>query len=211
MRTKTFEDARRRDNQDLIKEVLNDGYLSFSFDEFSLREGKSGTGVSCDIIITRDDSDVTKKKIEGTGKGLIDALFDALIAEYVDDCVSLYNLSLEEFYVFVDEKDLRARKRQGLAGTDAMVETCLVINNGIGSLIPFRSRNRSIVLAMLEVVLSSIEFFINCEMAILALRRYVDDAESRNRQDLVRDYTLKMAELVKNGSYVESLRGGTSD
>ena len=52
-----------------------------------------------------------------------------------------------------------------------------------------------------------VEFFINSERAVRTLRRCVKHASERGRQDLVDKYTLKMAQLVKNVSYVESLRG----
>ena len=159
-------------------------------------------------ISTSGSGFVESKEICGVGNGPVDALFKSVIKEYVNDCVSLERLLVEEFYIFVDERDLRMRIREGKTGTDAMVKTCLVINNGNNSLIPFRSQRRSVILAMLDVVFSAIEFFINSERAIHSLRKYVKHAGERNRQDLVEKYTLKMAQLVKNASYVESLKGG---
>ena len=208
MRTKTFEDVQRQDNEKVIREVLAEQYFSFSFKNFSLHECDKHTEIRCHVGISSENGDLIEdKEICGTGKGPVDALFNSIIREYVGDCVSLESLLVEEFYIFVDEKDLRRRIREGKTGTDAMVKTCLVINNGNNALIPFRSERRSVILAMLDVVFSAIEFFINSERAVRTLRRCVKHASERGRQDLVDKYTLKMAQLVKNVSYVESLRG----
>lgn len=208
MRTKTFEDVQRQDSEKIIREALADQYFSFSFKDFSLREHTTHTEIKCHVCVTSEASGfVESKEIAGSGKGPVDALFNSIIKEYVSDCISLERLLVEEFYIFVDEQDLRKRIREGKTGTDAMVKTCLVINNGNNALIPFRSERRSVILAMLDVVFSAIEFFINSERAAHSLRKYVEHASERNRQDLVEKYTFQMAQLVKNASYVESLRG----
>lgn len=208
MRTKTFEDIQRQNNEKIIREALGEQYLSFSFKNFSLREHEERTEIECCVDVTDGAAALVESRgICGEGKGPVDAMFNSIIGEYVGDCISLERLFVEEFYIFVDEADLRKRVREGKTGTDAMVKTCLVINNGNDSLIPFRSERRSIILAMLEVVFSAVEFFINSERAMHSLRKYVEHAEERNRQDLVEKYTFKMAQLVKNTSYVESIRG----
>jgi len=208
MRTKTFEDVQRQDSEKLIREVLAGRYFSLSFENFLLRERAEHTEIECRVSMTSEDTHtIESKEICGFGSGPVDALFNSIIKEYVDDCVSLQCLLVEEFYIFVDEQDLRKRIREGKTGTDAMVKTCLVINNGNNTLIPFRSERRSVILAMLDVVFSAIEFFINSERAVHSLRKYVDHASARGRQDLVEKYIFKMAQLVKNASYVESLRG----
>ena len=208
MRTKTFEDIQRQENEKIIREVLIEQYFSFTFEGFSLHELGEYTELVCCVCVTNEKGDlIGRRDITGSGRGPVDALFNSFIREYVSDCVSLERLLVEEFYIFVDEKDLRRRIREGKTGTDAMVKTCLVINNGNDTLIPFRSERRSVILAMLDVVFSAVEFFINSERAIHSLREYIRHAEERNRQDLVKEYTLKMAQLVKNASYVESLRG----
>jgi hypothetical protein len=207
MRENTTEDQHRQRSQHLIREVLGDNYVCLNQENIIVSEDGSVTAIASELIVNTEKEMISRRKISGIGSGLIDALFNALLYEYSDECVSLTSLKIEEFYIFVDQADLRRRRLVGNSGTDALVGTCLTVDNGNDRIIPFRSTNRSVIFAMSEVVLSAIEFFINSERAMLHLRTCVRDAEGRKRPDLVELYTLKMAELVKNTSYVESLRG----
>ena len=210
MRHRTPEETKREVNEGIVHEVLSKKYLQFSIDSLNIGEDLAGkkTKISCRLLVTNlEDREITYD-IEGDGKGVIDALFNALVAKLVGDCHSLSNLELEEFYISVDEEDLRARRREG-RGTDAYVETSLTIDNGCGKLIPFRSRDHSMIAASVEVVCRTVEYFVNSERAVLRLRKLVDDACTRNRGDLCERYTYMMAALVCNTSYEESLREET--
>lgn len=73
-------------------------------------------------------------------------------------------------------------------------------------MLPFRSQGRSAIRAMLDVVLSTIEFYINSEAAVQNLKKYIKEARTRRRQDLVEKYTSKMVDLVKGVSYERVFR-----
>jgi len=200
----TPEDYQRQKNLTIICEILQTDYVSLSFKESTIMEseGKS-THIECVI----KESSGAERLISGTGLGAVDALFNALIKTYMSTCITLEDIVVQEFHIFVDRTDLRRRHRTGHLGADALVNTCLVINNGLGPIVPFRSQNTSAVRAMLDVVLSAIEFYINSEQAVRRLREYIEDARSRRRQDLVEFYTSRMVDLVKNVSYERVLRG----
>jgi len=207
MREKTQEDLQRQKNLLLIRDILGDSYISFSYERLHILEESGGTEVRFKLQASDSINKPQEKSITGMGKGLIDAMFKALMLEYVDDCVSVSMLKVEEFYIFVDRADLYRLIQRGKSGASAGAEACLMVDNGTGGVIPFRSYNKSVVAAMAEVVLCALEFFINSEMAVRSLRLFIEDAKSRRRSDLVDLYTYKMADLVKNTSYVESLRG----
>ncbi len=86
------------------------------------------------------------------------------------------------------------------------MEMLLTIDNGSGKLIPFRSRDHSMIAASVRVVCKTVEFFVNSERAVLLLKSLVDDAQRRNREDLCNRYIRAMALLVYNTSYEESLK-----
>ncbi len=207
MRTKTQEDIQRQRNSRLIKDVLGDTYISFSHGALKIMEFPDQTRIQFQLLASTEKRYMEEKKISGSGKGLIDAMFKALLLEHVTDCVSIADLRVHEFYIFVDRADLRRHTRSGETGAAAMAQVCLQIDNGAGGLVPFRSYNNSVISAMAEVVLSAFEFFINSEKAMRDLRSFIEDAKSRRRSDLVDLYTYKMAELVKNTSYEKSFRG----
>jgi hypothetical protein len=163
------------------------------------------TGVECKLSVKNLEGESIAYDIRGDGRGLLDALFNALIAKLVDDCHSLSNLRLEEFQISVDEEDLKKLRRQG-RGTDARVEVTLIINNGCGKLIPFRSRSRSMIAASVDVVSKTIEFFVNSERAVLRLKWLIEDSRSRNRGDLTERYIHMLSSLVCNTSYEKSLK-----
>ena len=207
MRHRTPEELKREANKEVVREVLAEKYLQFSIDSLNIGEDLAGkkTKISCRLLVTNLEGREITYDVEGGGKGIVDALFNALVAKLVGDCHSLSNLQLEEFYISVDEEDLRMLRRQG-RGTDAHVEVSLTIDNGCGKLIPFRSRDHSMIAASVDAVCRTVEFFVNSERAVLRLRKLVDDACRRNRGDLCERYTYMMAALVCNTSYEESLR-----
>ena len=206
MRERTSEDIQRLENTELIKSILGDDFLSFKYGELQVSEHRAHTVAKCGLDVFSGDGLYDHKQISAEGHGLVDTLFNAMLIEYAQDCVSTAVLKVHEFYIFVDKEDLQRRKREGLSGADALVQVCLVIDNGDNGLIPFRESSRSVINAMASVVFSAMEFFINSERAVHKLRECIEDARKRNRSDLVELYTFKMVELVKNASYVESLR-----
>jgi len=203
----TPEDVKRELNEEIVQEVLTEKRLQFSIEDLVIKEAMANevTSIECELLVENIEGEAITYNIKGTGKGLLDALFNALITKLVDDCHSLSNLRLEEFQVCVDEKDLRKLRRQG-RGTDAHVEISLIINNGCGKLIPFRSRHRSIIAASVDVVIRTVEFFVNSERAVLRLKGLIENASSRGRADLAEQYMLMLSSLVCNTSYEESLK-----
>jgi|1_EtaG_2_1085319.scaffolds.fasta_scaffold01365_10 hypothetical protein len=206
MRIKTQEDLQRQKNTQLIRDILGEEYSSLSYEGLKIFENPNRTDVQCCLVVTTAKKQIESREISGSGFGLVDALFSTLLAEYANDCVSTTALRLEEFYIFVDRADLKRQTQEGKTGAGALVKTCLIVNNGNNGLVPFRSISHSVIAAMAQVVFSAMEFFINSERAVHKLRVCVRDATKRKRPDLTELYTFKMAELVKNASYAESLK-----
>ena len=91
MRQQTPEDVRREISDEVIRKVLNDKYLSFAIDKLSINEDLIGrsTNIYCALTITNLEGKKIEYDIEGSGRGLVDALFNSLTARLVDDCHSL--------------------------------------------------------------------------------------------------------------------------
>lgn len=207
MRQQTPEDVRREISDEVIRKVLNDKYLSFAIDKLSINEDLIGrnTNIYCALTITNLEGKKIEYDIEGSGRGLVDALFNSLTARLVDDCHSLSNLRLVEFSIKVDEADLKKLRRKG-RGTDAHVEAYIGINNGSGKVIPFDCRSQSMIAVAVGVVQNTIEFFVNSERAVLRLKDLINNAKERNRGDLCSQYTVMLSDLVYNTSYEKSLK-----
>ena len=209
MKLPTPEEYTRDMNGEIIRDVLAEKYLTFQIGNLSINEDLVGkkTSVSCVLSVSNLEDEEMIYEVSGDGKGVMDALFNALVVKLVRDCHSLSNLRLEEFHISVDEEDLKKLRRTG-RGTDAHVLTMLVINNGCGKLIPFRSRSHSMVAACVSVVRETVEFFVNSERAVLRFKYLIEDANQRNRGDLYERYAHKLSALVCNTSYEESLKKG---
>jgi hypothetical protein len=57
----------------------------------------------------------------------------------------------------------------------------------------------------LEATLSAAEYFVNSEVAFLAIHDALRDARAKHREDLVTSYTAMLAVLVENTSYSDVL------
>tara|TARA_R110001583_G_scaffold88756_7_gene229861 strand:+ start:180 stop:806 length:627 start_codon:yes stop_codon:yes gene_type:complete len=201
----TPKDLKRDSNSEMVKELLSSKYLTFSVDQLVVRENKSSdnTVVECDLEVRDQNNDGTDYKIAGEGLGVLDALFNGITDKVAVDCNTLNNISVQGFEVSVDKEDLKA-SREKSRGTSATVKICLTINNGFDSnnrLIPFRSRSRSMLSASVDVVVKTIQYFVNSEVAVLYLKELIGDAKKRGRPDLTEHYVSKLSDLMSNTSY----------
>lgn len=201
----TPKDLKRDRNNTMVKELLSSEYLGFSVDSLVVRENKSSesTHVECVLEVRNQTGYDVVYEISGSGQGVLDALFNGVIESLSEDCSTLNNISVEEFQVQVDERDLRAL-RQKERGTSAAVEICLTIDNGfdnLNRLIPFRSRSRSMLSASVSAVVDVIQYYVNSERAVIYLKELIEDSKKRNRFDLTDIYISKLSELMSNTSY----------
>lgn len=134
--------------------------------------------------------------ISGTGKGMVDALFRSMIHRLSENYPSLKQIRLSEFFVTAKIKN----KRKSI-GSDAPVKVELVVQSDTRVKTYFSHEAKSLNNAVCKAVVEAIEYFINCEIAILKLKKCILDAKDRGRSDLLEKYTSIMAEIVKNMSY----------
>jgi len=126
-----------------------------------------------------------------------------MIQQLSKDYPSLEQIRLSEFHVKAKIKN----KRKSI-GSDAPVKVELVVENASHIKIPFSHEARSLNNAACKAVIKTVEYFINCEVAIIKLKKCILDAKDRNRSDLLEKYTLMMSEIVKNMSYKNILTQG---
>lgn len=183
-------------NLELIRRVLGPDYLELRLEKLILEErvddhvGK--------VVLETIDSKETRQTIEGSGVGLVDALFQALLGRYAGEYRSLESIEVASFAV---QARLDTKKQK--AGVDAIGEVTLEVRNSESNLFPFTDASRSITSSAARAVLAAVEYFINAERAFITLYRSRQDAKERNRDDLVTRYTRELAEVVKSTSYAE--------
>ena len=183
----------------IVKNVLGTNYINLFIGNFILKEDDKEkiSNISCVISFSNEREDVI---IEGKGRGVVDALIGAIMAQFGEVFFSLQQLEFDDFAMRVKFKNSFTRR------TDAPVEIKLALKNKRGQRIYFFAESRSMVVAAISVIRKAFEYLINAERAILQLRESIFEATERNRRDLVTTYTDQMVRLVKILSYEEVIK-----
>ena len=137
-------------------------------------------------------------EVEGRGVGVVEALYNALLARYAREYQSLNTIQLTNFQVNTD-----IGTKTGQAGVDAVAQVTLDVSNSEGRLFSFSDSSRSVASSTARAVLAMVQFFVNAERAFITLYNARRDALSRGREDLVARYTAEMAAVVESTSYAE--------
>lgn len=188
-----------------VREICNNWWITLRINDYELSESlkKKETNVSCEIFFSHRK----KKKvcIEGSGKGLVDALYCSTIETLANDYPTLNDIKFEKF--LIKAVDLKKKQREAESnGSDADVIALLKVKNSYGETFEFESQSFSATAASIKVVLKTIEFFVNSHIAVLKIYKALKDAKERNRSDLIQVYTMKLSELVKVTCYTETMR-----
>ena len=196
---KTYQDEVVEESIKIIKEVLLGEYVTLSVGSLSLNENveQERSEVSC-VVSLGGAPDV---EVNGAGFGLVDALYSALVNKLSGEYLSLKDVRFVDFTVNINPRSVIKKP-----GTDAKVFVDIMVENSSRDYYHFSHSARSMNTAAVLAVLKTVEYFLNCEKAILKLSICIKDAEARGRIDMKDKYVNQMCTLVKNNSYVESLR-----
>ncbi|PID39363.1 MAG: hypothetical protein CSB49_01515 [Proteobacteria bacterium] len=181
----------------LMRTVLGDTYTHLLVrrvvTEDDIDSGE--TSVTCEVT---DEISGDKSVIAGKGVGIVDAFFKGMISRFAEDYPSLKTIRFHSFDVCA-----QLDTKQAHAGTDSEGEVTLEVANSEDKVFVFKHASRSVTAAAIVATLHALEHFINGERAFVSLHHALKDAKARNRSDLVQEFTMKMATLVKNTSYSE--------
>jgi len=192
-------EARQLMTHQVVKEALGDKYIRLKLiNTLKITEDleKSETKIACEV--QRGD---TAFLIEGSGKGPVDAFYSSLSDHLSDEYCTLSDFYFSEFGI---QADLLKKHRR--SGSDAHVESLLVIRSYEGDDFIFREQAHSVINASVLTALSAIEYFINLEEAVVATHDALYDAKKRKRSDLANTYLMRLIQLVDKSSYQETLR-----
>jgi hypothetical protein len=185
-------------NLDLIRRVLGTEYLDLKITQLIVEEDPDTISSKVTVHTADNNGNDPAGPVQGEGCGLVDALWNGLLARYSSEYQSLQSVELASFAV-----QARLDTKQHADGTDAIGEVILEVRNSDGARFAFSDASRSITTSTARAVLAAIEYFINAERAFITLWRSRQDAKERQREDLITRYTREMAEVVKSTSYAE--------
>jgi hypothetical protein len=184
-------DARRVDQ--LAREVLREGYLSYAVERLEVVEDHR---VQVNARLVRSPGgDV--QEIRGDGVGLVDAFFDGVMKAWADEFPSLKTIAIADFHVGSGFDDAHGRR------TDALAVARLQVVNSHGVTFTFERKSASVTRSSVRVVLDALTFFVNCERAYVQMQLAMKDAKERRRSDLVARFRDQMGVLVHATSYSE--------
>jgi hypothetical protein len=187
--------------QRLTREVLGEDYIEYYVSKYTLTEDiEAGTAwIVCQL------SQVGKGPlfaVEGKGVGFIDALFNGLKRGLVGDYPSLGHI---HFVDFVVSGDFKKATRDSGSHSEVPGTVRLVIENASGREFTFENTSPSVSASSVAVVVKGVEHFVNAELAVLKVVTWIEDAQRRSRPDLAEKYTQRLAELVQNASYSDTI------
>jgi len=181
---------------ELIRGVLGKDYLELKVNKVIIDDDTQG---KCKVYLYINGSELT-----GDGIGFVDAMFDAIKKHYAKKYESLTTIQLNDFKIVLTGKKSNHTVSK-TEGTDAFCVAYLTLKNHYGTSFNFQASSCSLATAAARSIAGGSEYFINAERAYVALQRALEDAKGRNRQDLVRRYTLGLSEVVKSTSYTQVL------
>ena len=181
----------------LIAEVLDGTELRLTMDSYTLEENCENGEVRlrCAVHNARSGE---RQVLESHGVGIIDAFFVGLISNYSATFPSLSTIRFADFRI-----DAKLETGRDTARSDSTAEVILRIANSDGQEVLFSDTSKSITRSSIQVVLQSVEFFINSERAFIAVYRALQHAREDRRPDSVQRYTQQLATLVQVTSYSE--------
>lgn len=181
----------------LIREILDGPGLKLKVDKFSMEEDLEAHVVKVHCQ-THDANTGESHVVQGTGVGLVDALFQGFVALFSGEFPSLCSIRFVDFSVAAELGTGRHS-----AQSDMAARVTLCVANSDHREFPFSHHSPSVTASSLAVVLQAVEFFINSEKAFVALYKALQFAKEQNRPDSVAHYTTQMATLVEATSYSE--------
>lgn len=178
----------------LIRRVLGSEFLSIQLVKIAIQEvADELTHVQ---VTTRDGANDVETS--GTGHGMTDALFAAMLSRYSAEYQSLRTISMVGFSV-----DAQMHTKRANRGADAECIVEVDVANSDGKTFVFTDSSRSLVTSTGRAVVNVIQFFVNAERAFIRLHKARLDAQQRGRPDLEARFAAEMSEVVECTSYTD--------
>lgn len=184
-------------SQEIIRGVLKENYLELKVEHYMVSEAV-GEGAPCKVEVTLNNATSDRREvIKGEGVGAIDAVSRGMLDHYAREFHSLETITFTDFRV-------RGNMETGHKhNTDAEALVTLSVHNSDQRKFEFEASGRSLIAAVIEVVVDAMEYFVNSERAFITVYKALCDARDRDRADLVQKYTAQLAGLVRTTSYTK--------
>ena len=162
-----------------VAESLNDDFTTtdFSFE-----------------IVGKESKIVTLEKQKG--KGFVDGLFTGLQQYFSNEYCSLEKIRLADYNV-----NPNMANSKNSMGTDAQASVLLSVLLRPHGLSEFSHTSRSMIYSSFSAGLEAFQFYINCDRAFDRIQLFLDDAQKRNRGDIISQCMYDLSKLTEVNTY----------
>ena len=201
MKHRTPDQLQKDETLKLVKGFLKEKYVKLLIQNVVIRENleTDETTVECTAQLGPQ-----MVEIKSTGAGLIDALFSGMREHFSQQYFSLDDIEFIDFSIDVDPLTRRTRE-----GTDVAVIVDIYVSNSTGTRYQFSTTSRSFNNAAIKSVIDAIEYYLNCEVAVLELKHIIEQIKKSGRPELETKYVIMLSEIVRSASYVKSIQEWT--
>ncbi len=194
---KTPQEFRRESIKELFERILGDEKTSLAPLSINISESFDDDFTTVNLVFTEKSSHSTKTveldKIKA--KGFVDGLFLGLHNNYAEKHKSLDKIKLVDIMVNPIMKASNNR------GSDAKTSVVFRVEVGKHGISEFQHESRSMIYSSFVSALDAFQFYINCEKTFHRIKLVVEDAESRNRGDIVQRCLADLSRLTQVNTY----------
>ena len=196
--TRTLQEFKRGNIRELFSKVLQSQEIKLKPFDVLVRESWDNDFTMVDLSVEEEISGIKKiKTFQPTeAKGFVDGIFKACLSQYVAQSPSLRNIRLTDYRVVPHFDKLKTQ-----IGSDATTGVTIVVRVKEHGTSEFSYTSRSILYSSFSAILQAFEFYINCDRTFDRIQLALDDAESRNRGDIVQSCLSDLSKLTGVNTY----------
>ncbi len=194
---KTPQQFKRTEVKEVIAKVLGDTMTTLLPVSISVSESLEDDFTTTDFSfeVTGFDPKVVTLQSQ-KGKGFVDGLFTGLHKHFKDQYDSLEKIKLADYNV----NPIMVNSKKSM-GTDAQASVLLSVFVGTHGIAEFSHTSRSMIYSSFSAALESFQFYINCDRAFSRIQMFIEDAQKRNRGDLVSNCVYDLSKLTEVNTY----------
>lgn len=194
---KTPQEYKRVEVKDIIAKVLGDTVTRLTPVSISVSESLNDDFTTTDFSfeITGKQSKIVTLENQ-KGKGFVDGLFVGLQQYFSSDYSSLEKIRLADYNV----NPIMANSKKSM-GTDAQASVILSVLVSPHGITEFSNTSRSMIYSSFSAALEAFQFYINCDRAFDRIQMFMQDAQQRNRGDVISSCIYDLSKLTEVNTY----------
>lgn len=130
------------------------------------------------------------------GNGFVHGLFSGLHRHFSKDFTSLEKIKLSDLKVNPLMSNSRTTTR-----ADAKTSVLFSVHVAKNGLAEFQHESRSLVRSSFCLALEAFQFYINCERSFYKIQTIIEDAQKRNRGDIISSSMYDLSRLTEVNTY----------